>query len=110
MARTNWIIVTTTCDRRDVLESLAQLLVEHGLCGCAQIGGPIESHYRWQGVYEASQEYTLSIKTSSDRFDDVAAMIAQRHPYSVPQIVAVPVEHVSASYGAWLDESLAKRP
>ncbi len=110
MAGTSWIVVTTTCDRRDVLETLALMLVEHGLCGCAQIAGPIESHYRWQGVLEVSQEYTLSIKTSSDRFDGVAAMIAQQHPYAVPQIVAVPLQHVSASYEAWLAESLAKRP
>jgi len=99
---TKFIIITTTSDDSDVLERISERLVTDRMVACCQIAQPIKSIYRWNGNVESSTEFDLKIKTIADRFDAVAEVIGSMHNYDVPQIVAVEMSNVSASYADWI--------
>ncbi len=96
------IIVTTTIDRRDVAERIAERLVVDSLAACVQIAGPLTSCYVWNDAFERGEEWSLQIKTRAARFDDVKRTIETLHPYEVPEILAVPVTAVSPRYAEWI--------
>ncbi|ASU81567.1 divalent-cation tolerance protein CutA [Nocardiopsis gilva YIM 90087] len=91
----------TTDDRASAVE-LARSVVERGLVACAQVGGPITSHYRWQGEVCADEEWMVVMKTSRDRLDDLTAHLVEAHSYDVPEIIAVPVEGGNPEYLDWV--------
>ncbi len=99
------IILTTLPDRAAALE-LAQRLVAKQLAGCVQVLGPILSHYVWRGRPETAEEWLCLVKTRADAYERAAAAIETDHPYDTPEILVLPVVAGSASYLAWLDETV----
>ena len=61
------------------------------------------SVYRWKDKIDTSQEVPLLIKTRAAIYADVEAAIRGLHPYELPEIVAVSVEHGSADYLDWVN-------
>ena len=100
------IEVTTTCDSKSLAQQIAVQLVERRLAACVQISGPVESHYRWHGQVETSQEWKCVCKTTPLHYDQVQATIEELHPYDVPEIIAVEVFKASAAYLAWANGEL----
>jgi periplasmic divalent cation tolerance protein len=88
-------------------ERLARELVERSLAACVQIGPGVTSVYRWQGALEKSAEKLLLIKSCSGLFAALEAAIKARHPYQVPEIIALPVSDGHAPYLEWLAASTA---
>lgn len=81
---------------------LAQHLVEERLAACVSILAPCRSVYRWQGGLEQASEVPLLIKTTATGYAAVEAAIRARHPYELPEIVAVPVTHGLPAYLDWI--------
>ncbi len=100
------LVVSTTSDRKEVLDLLANELVKRKLAACVQVFGPIESHYQWQGQLESSQEWTCWIKTSRDKYELVEKCVMKLHNYDMPQIVAWEIVAGSLSYFNWMVESM----
>lgn len=96
------MILTTTETLTDA-KKIAAALIEKHLAACVQIEGPVTSVYRWQGKIENAQEYRCFIKTKSDLYQSAETLIKSIHPYSVPQIVAVPIVNGLESYLNWID-------
>ncbi|MEI9999245.1 MAG: divalent-cation tolerance protein CutA [Verrucomicrobiota bacterium] len=61
----------------------------------------VESHYWWQGQIETAAEAVLLIKSSAEQFDALAALVKAKHPYEVPEIVAVAPAEIAPAYRAW---------
>lgn len=101
------IVYTTTSDQEEARE-LAGLLVARRLAACAQISGPIESTYWWQGEVESAEEWRLAVKTRRSRFDEVAAAIRESHSYDLPQIIGVPIVAADPTYLRWLHGEVPK--
>jgi periplasmic divalent cation tolerance protein len=80
--------------------TLAAALVEARLAACVQVLPGVTSVYRWQGRIERAGEVVLLIKTWSDRFEVLGAAIRARHPYELPEIMAV---EAAAGLPAYLD-------
>lgn len=106
MDQAGYLTVQTSCDSREVLAEMALRLVEDRLIACAQISGPILSIYRWEGKLEQTEEWLLSGKTASRLFQDASHAIRSRHPYRVPEIIAVPISGLSEAYREWIDQQL----
>lgn len=102
------IIVSTALTERHDAERLARLLLEDKLIACAQILGPGQSLYWWQGKIEEASEIFLFLKTDRSLFKRVEQRIKAEHPYQVPEIVASPVIEGSADYLAWMRGELLK--
>jgi periplasmic divalent cation tolerance protein len=103
---TEFLQVTTTVGTRQDAERIAAQLVEQRLAGCVQINGPIQSTYRWQGAVETTEEWTCVAKTCNLQFAAIERLLADLHPYDVPELVATPITAGSDAYLKWLKEQL----
>jgi len=97
----------TTVDSAERAGELSQRLVESSLAACVQVLGPISSTYRWKGRLETAREWLCLIKTRGDIYSRVEATIAERHPYEVPEIVALPISQGSHPYLSWLERAVS---
>ena len=97
------LLVLTNLPDRAAAERLADLLVEKRLAACVNILAPCRSVYRWKGAVQHDEEHPLLIKTNAERYADVEAAIRAGHPYELPEIIAVPIEHGLPAYLSWLD-------
>jgi len=106
MSMSEAIQVSTTTATKEDAQKIAAALVERRLAACVQVGGPITSVYRWQGIIETSDEWLCTIKTTRAAYEQVEAAIRQLHPYDEPEIIAVPIVAGSAGYLKWLDQQV----
>lgn len=98
-------VMTTTANMTDA-QRIAQVIVEKRLAGCAQIVGPIQSTYWWDGEVKRTEEYLCIIKTRADLYDSLYQAVKDIHPYEVPEFLATPVVQGNQSYLDWLGGEL----
>lgn len=96
------ILVLTQMPDRASARALARALVEARLAACVSVGAPGESLYHWRGAIETAEELMVTIKTTAARYPDVEAAIRARHPYELPEIIAVPLTDGFAPYLVWI--------
>lgn len=98
-------VVFVTCSGPAEAEKIADALVAAKAAACVNILKGLRSVYRWEGRVEKSDEALLVVKSESDRFGDIEAIVKQNHSYSCPEIIALPIEKGAASYLDWIRES-----
>jgi periplasmic divalent cation tolerance protein len=96
------LLVLTNVPERAVAERLADLLVEKRLAACVNILAPCRSVYRWKGAVQHDEEHPLLMKTTLDRYPALEQALREAHPYELPEIIALPVEHGLAAYLEWV--------
>lgn len=100
--------ITTATGDRETAERIAAALVERRLAACAQVSGPIESTYLWEGRVETSREWLCTAKTLPDRFAQIEQVVTELHPYDTPELIATPVAESSEKYRRWLRDVLGE--
>jgi len=100
-------IILCTCPNKETAETIARQLVESKLAACVNILPSITSIYQWQGAIETAQEQLLLIKSRNDRYLELEKRIQSLHPYELPEIVSVSVNHALPGYLKWIDACLA---
>jgi periplasmic divalent cation tolerance protein len=98
--------VTTTLPDRAAADRLAAILVEERWVACAQIVGPVESTYRWQGRVERATEWYCHLKTTLARTPGLLARVRELHPNETPEIMAVSIADGDPAYLQWIAESV----
>lgn len=83
-------------------QALAEHLVAERLAACVNILAPCRSVYRWRGAIENAEEVPVLLKTTAAGYPRLEAAIRARHPYELPEIVAVPISHALPAYLDWL--------
>ncbi|HZQ62108.1 MAG TPA: divalent-cation tolerance protein CutA [Casimicrobiaceae bacterium] len=101
------ILVLTQMPDQDEARALARSLVESRLAACVNVGAPVESLYHWRGQIETATEVPVMIKTQRDRYRELEAAIRARHPYELPEIIAVPVSDGLPAYLQWITAETA---
>ncbi len=96
------LIVMTTLPDSEQARTLARKIVEARLAACVQVGAPVESFYRWQGVVEQAQETPLLCKTVPARYAALESFLQQHHPYTLPEIITLNEVHGSSAYLDWV--------
>lgn len=109
MKMPDYIEVRSTTDSREEADKICNAVVEARLAACAQVSGPIRSTYWWQGKIERADEYFLTMKTTRDKFRDLAQVIRENHSYDVPDIVAVPIVNGTDDYLEWISSETRER-
>lgn len=99
------IVLTTVAPSFDAA-SLAKHLVDERLAACVNIVPQIRSIYRWKGNVEDDGEQLLIIKTMADRVDALRDALFARHPYEVPEFVALTIDRIEGPYRDWLAASV----
>lgn len=84
------------------------MLVRERFAACASILPGASSVYEWKGKIEIEEEFLLLIKSRADKFAGLEGAIRARHPYELPEIVAVPIEDGLGPYLSWIDSVLDK--
>ncbi len=96
------LVVLTTCPDQATGEKIARALVEEGLAACVNLVPGLVSIYRWEGRLCRDPEVLLVTKTRRGRLPALRRRIQALHPYSVPEILALPVTAGSPAYLQWL--------
>ena len=96
------ILVLCTFPDLGKARETATALIESQLAACVNLIPAVESIYRWQGAVESAVEVPLLIKTTAAAYPALEAAIRERHPYDVPEIIALPITAGLPAYLNWL--------
>ncbi len=99
-------VVLVAVPRGGKAESLAEGAVSARLAACVNILPGAVSIYRWKGKVRRDAESLLVIKTTVSKLKALERWVKARHPYEVPEFVALPVSSGSREYLAWLAEQV----
>ena len=100
-------VVLVTAPSPDVGAALGRALVDERLAACVNVIPGLTSIYRWQGRREEASECLLLIKTDDTRYAELERRVLELHPYTVPEVLALPVERGAPAYMEWLRDSVA---
>ena len=104
--RDSFLLVLTTLPNHAQAEKLSRQILKERLAACVSSVKGVESFFWWQGKIDRAKEILLLVKTRASRFNRLRVFIEKHHPYSVPEILAVPIRKGNASYLKWLKASV----
>ena len=86
---------------------IARALVERRLAACVNVVPGVLSVYEWEGKLTEDAESTLLIKTRRALVADIAGAMRELHPYTVPEVIALPLLEGEGNpdYLAWVLEN-----
>jgi periplasmic divalent cation tolerance protein len=97
------IEIHTTTKDMDEARKIASALVERKLAACVNMC-PVTSMYRWQGKVEEEEEIALSIKSTSNRLEEIRTIIRAMHSYDLPAITFKEIKG-DHDYLLWISDS-----
>ncbi len=101
----SYCVVLITVPDAQTGERLATELLERKLAACVNRIGGVCSKYWWEGKIESAEEHLLLVKTRSALLKKLAACVKEKHPYSVPEVIALPVAGGHRPYLDWVKAS-----
>ncbi|MBA7687476.1 Divalent-cation tolerance protein CutA [subsurface metagenome] len=106
MIKTGYISATTTAPSRESAEQIAETLIQKRLAACVQIVDSITSYYWWEDSMQKDSELLIIIKTTRTAVPVINRLLAQIHPYELPELIALPIEAGNPEYLEWLHRSV----
>jgi periplasmic divalent cation tolerance protein len=94
-------VVLSAAQTKQQAEFLCHKLLEQNLAACIKIYRT-KSFYLWQGKVRQVYEYCLAIKTKTNLFEKLSALIKQYHTYDIPEIIQLPITDGSKDYLDWI--------
>ena len=102
-----YVVVLTTLASAAEAQQFVRHLVDQRLIACGSVLPGATSVYRWRGAVTQEEEVVVLMKTMRSRWDALQAAVAERHPYEVPELLALPVRAGLESYLSWLSAEVA---
>lgn len=99
-----------SCQDKAEAETIGTHLLKNRLVACTQIIDNVESSFLWppgKPHIDHTGEALLLVKTLESKWTTLETEVIKIHSYKNPEIVAVPVSHVSKKYLAWLTSELS---
>jgi len=96
------LVVLCTCPDEATATGIATALLAEELAACVNCVAGIRSMYRWAGQIRDDTEVLLVIKTSAARYAALETLVRARHPYDLPEIIALPVVAGARDYLDWI--------
>lgn len=96
------LLILTNCPDEESANAIALAVVEAQLAACVNILPRVQSVYRWQGAVESASEIPLLIKSTAKNYPALEAAIRARHPYDIPEIIALPISQGLPAYLNWV--------
>ncbi len=106
MGEVDTLVVLVTVPSAEEGTRMARTLVEEHLAACVNVVPGVRSIFFWEGRLQEEGEALLVMKTGRERYEALQRRILTLHSYSVPEILALPVETGSPAYVAWVKESV----
>lgn len=86
----------------DSARDIAGRLLDARLIACANILGPVESHFVWDGARATGMETAVLFKTTTALLANLVTRLGELHPYDTPAIVGWPCDAAHPATLAWL--------
>jgi len=103
------IIVQFSVPETELAKSIGTFLLKEKLIACLHISSPVQSIYHWEGEIEQTTECIVQAKTISIFWTAIEAKILELHPYSVPEIIALPIRDISHYYYVWMIQEIIEK-
>jgi periplasmic divalent cation tolerance protein len=100
------LLVLCTFPDADQARQIGTVLVEKQLAACVNLLPGVTSIYRWQGKIEEAGETLAIFKTTRSAWAAFEKLLAELHPYDVPEIVAVEPAAVAEMYSRWVRDEV----
>ena len=107
---TNALLVYISCQNTDEAERLSEVLLNAKLAACCSTIPHMNSIFLWppgKGRFDYAEESLLMVKTLEEKWPDLEKAILKAHSYENPEIIAMPLTHVSKKYLSWLESELS---
>jgi periplasmic divalent cation tolerance protein len=101
----SYVIVLTTMPDLASAQQMANELIEESLAACVNILPEMRSIYRWKDEIQQGNEHQLIIKTCASEYENVENWIKNKHPYELPEILAVPIQRGLEGYLGWVSDN-----
>jgi periplasmic divalent cation tolerance protein len=98
------VTIISTYPNKKSISKIANMLVKNKTIACVNIS-KIDSIYSWNGKIQNSPEYLAIFKTTTKNKTKLKKVIAETHPYDVPEIAEIDVTSINKSYLNWLLQS-----
>ena len=96
------ILVCTSVNDIKVARDIANTLLTKKYSPCINIVSNNESIYVWNNDIETTNEYILFIKSVKSKFKNIEKLILTMHPYEIPEILAIDINHINMKYLKWM--------
>lgn len=96
------IIILSTVPKREITETLANILVKRELAACVNILPKGVSIFKWEGKLQQEEEHNIVIKTLKNRELEIYNFIKENHPYKVPEIITITPSNCDSKYFEWI--------
>ena len=103
------LVVFTSLPNPVQAKKLSRQILRRKYAACINLIKEVESFFWWKGKIERANECLLLIKTRRSRFEHLRTFIEKNHPYSVPEIIALPIQKGNRAYLKWLAFSVRSR-
>ena len=98
------VLIISTYPNKKSISKISNDLIKNKIIACVNIS-KIDSIYSWNGKIQNSPEYLAIFKTMTKNKTKLKKVIAETHPYDVPEIAEIDVTSINKSYLNWLIES-----
>jgi periplasmic divalent cation tolerance protein len=99
-----WVVLVTAPSQESAV-ALGRTLVDERLAACVNVVSGVTSIFRWEGRRDEAAEALLLIKTRPQGYAALERRILELHPYSVPEVLALPVAAGAPAYVRWIRDS-----
>ena len=87
---------------RETARTIVGHLIDEGLIACANLVGPIESIFIWQGKRDEAEEYGVLLKTDATLLARATERLGELHPYDTPAVMGWRCDAVPKAASDWL--------
>ena len=102
------LVVLTTVSSETAARELVRALLESRCIACGTLLPGARSLYHWEGGLKEEAEVVVLLKTTASKWESLVAAIRERHPYEVPELLALPVDRGLDSYLSWLTSEVVR--
>ena len=100
-----YIIVTTLCDKEEIVNKIVDTLLEKKLIAGSQVS-KVHSKYWWDSKLEECDEYKLEFRTKESKFSIIESEIKKIHNYEVAEISYHEIKDASKEFLDWIDKNV----
>lgn len=104
------LLVIVSCENKGQAERIGELLLKKKHAACIQILDRADSIFLWppgKNRLDYAEEALLLIKTLESKWDALEKEVLRIHSYENPEIIAMPVAHITKKYLSWLTKELS---
>lgn len=101
-------VAYVTTPNQEVAKKLAHGLVSEKLAACVNIIPGVTSVYEWENKINEDSELLLMIKTRTSKIDALTQYVKSNHPYTVCEVISLPIENGNEPYLNWIGEIVPK--